>query len=282
MLNAIIIILFLVPYCRAGIFGLDDRKNFYEMPPDKQVLAKSTVAIVSKKMIKKNPNGNFTLTGNSLIKMFNFCDDENFSHESHIANCSASLIKDDVILTAAHCVPPEDIAKYVAVFNYKINANSLFGLTISSHDVVELDSHLFYQFDLPFMKIDLALIKLKSTVSYPPLKVNFDVTNILGDAVFMLGFPLGIAQKLSDNAFVLGSNWEQFSFRANLDGFSCNSGSPVFDEKTNSIIGVFVRGTGVNYYEDPKNKCNRWSLSDVSKGDWQEVNYLPLTMQSLL
>lgn len=68
----------------------------------------------------------------------------------------------------------------------------------------------------------------------------------------MIGHTLGISQKYNDAAKILNIQNDTFAFITNLDGFSCISGSPVFDHTSQKIIGIFVRGTGTNYTEDIK------------------------------
>ena len=60
----------------------------------------------------------------------------------------------------------------------------------------------------------------------------------VGMAVYTLGYPCGLPLKLADGATVLsiGSG----DFRADLDTFDGNSGSPVFDAQTHTLLGIIV------------------------------------------
>jgi V8-like Glu-specific endopeptidase len=61
-----------------------------------------------------------------------------------------------------------------------------------------------------------------------------------GSQVGTMGFPLGLPLKVTLN----GTVREVFAdyFQANLNSYSGNSGSPVFDINSGSVAGILVRG----------------------------------------
>lgn len=61
-----------------------------------------------------------------------------------------------------------------------------------------------------------------------------------GHAVYTLGHPLGLPLKLADRASVLAT--EELLFRSDLDTFTGNSGSPVFDAQTHALVGLVIEG----------------------------------------
>lgn len=70
----------------------------------------------------------------------------------------------------------------------------------------------------------------------PRLARTLDV----GAPVYTLGFPSGLPLKLADGARILSI--EGAGFRADLDTFTGNSGSPVFDARTHELLGIVVEG----------------------------------------
>ena len=61
-----------------------------------------------------------------------------------------------------------------------------------------------------------------------------------GDAVYTLGHPCGLPLKLASNASVLSAGTS--AFYTDLDTFSGNSGSPVFDAVSNALLGIVIEG----------------------------------------
>lgn len=61
-----------------------------------------------------------------------------------------------------------------------------------------------------------------------------------GRAVYTLGHPCGLPLKLADRARVLAVDGA--SFRSDLDTFTGNSGSPVFDAASHALVGLVLEG----------------------------------------
>ena len=61
-----------------------------------------------------------------------------------------------------------------------------------------------------------------------------------GRAVYTLGYPCGLPLKLADHARVLEA--EGGSFRSDLDTFTGNSGSQVFDAASHALVGMVLEG----------------------------------------
>jgi V8-like Glu-specific endopeptidase len=168
-----------------------------------------------------------------------------------MANCSAALIGEDTILTAAHCIDPKDgqtfsIENYYIVFDY-VNFTTV-DFTISSDNVFEIEKILQYEFDktLFVTGVDITTLKLKRAVTDRSiLEIDFDESYSIGSPLYLFGYPLGSPLKLSSNGEITGHTHDS-SFSHNLDAFSVNSGSPIFNADTHKIIGVHVRGLGSN------------------------------------
>ena len=61
-----------------------------------------------------------------------------------------------------------------------------------------------------------------------------------GGSVYTLGHPCGLPLKLAANASVLSADTP--AFYTDLDTFSGNSGSPVFDAATHALLGIVIEG----------------------------------------
>src|SRR5690606_21004735 len=99
----------------------------------------------------------------------------------------------------------------------------------------------------------MAMIKLTHD-SHDRENIAVDIRKKLkiNDELFMIGYPLGIYQKLVTSGNVTDVKPENVSFSHNLDSFSVNSGGPIFDKNSGKQVGVLVRGTGSNWSEKEK------------------------------
>lgn len=260
----------------AGISGPDNRQETRGrfVSPELRELSYSVPAIVENNMLIP-ASGGYRPKGYSLQEM-NYCPGIRFSGQQYLARCSSSLIGEDLVLTAAHCID-EDLKKwcseYSVVFDYAVGADEKL---IRKENVYGCKEVLYRKFDDPFGE-DLALIKLERKSERRPIVVSAEVIQVK-ENLTMIGYPMGLPQKAVDDGHVLESGPLKYSFRHNLDTFSSNSGGPVFNS-TGEQVGVLVRGTGPNFSDVPGKKCSDWGKD--SDRDYAEANTL-LHLRSLL
>lgn len=255
----------------AGIYGTDDRRDYFEITDSNiRDLARSTAHIVRKEDLNALPDGNFSLRGRSLFQT-GFCSDVAFYEQMSLGHCSASLVGDDIILTAGHCFSPfvddksMSFKNMYVIFDYRVNDASQKEIIIKKEDVFEIKELNHYEnppLERPPKKgvKDLALAKLDRKVKRRPLKFNTTFNYPLGTNLFMLGHPFGLPLKYTDNASILSLDLEKHSFHHELDAFSGNSGSPIFNMENNEIIGVLVRGESSNQARYGR-ACAEWAFA---------------------
>jgi V8-like Glu-specific endopeptidase len=278
----VLLSLFILTKIHASIVGADDRHEIGDAPLEIQDIAKSIAALVPKRAIEKLPNGNFKLLGLNYVEELNFCSDARFvNNQRLIANCSAFLIAPNKIGTAGHCIDDSmnfSIQDYYVVFDYKMSTHSNFESILSKDQVFEINKTIQREFNFPG-DIDVAVLKLKRTVeNRAPLQLSKERIK-KGEAIYILGFPFGLPMKYQDNGFVTRSESNfggKDSFTHNLDIFSVNSGSAIFREDSNQIVGILVRGSGPNYEERKEEKCNDWGGLINRKDHFGEGNYIDL------
>lgn len=270
--------LLVTTFSYASIFHEDDRRDFFEMPDEIKNVSKSSIALVPKnRLIKK---GNFYYPkAQTLKERFKTCDDTKFSDQLSLANCSGVLINSNQILTAAHCITKDMPAyaqdKYYIVFNYHYKKEEFNKLKFSEDEVFDLGQakELYYNFDRTMFKtgIDLAIYELARKPKFPSAKINLNAPK-LSDGVHVIGYPLGVAKKLSGDTPVTKLLPKTHAFQHELDTFSVNSGSPIFN-LDNEIVGVHVRGTGFNMRKYDGRDCNDWGRGKSGE-DYGEANNL--------
>jgi V8-like Glu-specific endopeptidase len=234
------------------IYGNDDRLDYNKMSTSMKTLADSVVSLWE--------SGDLTPTGDSYkLATTNFgdtvglCPAERFREQKMGAFCSGTLVGEDMIMTAGHCITDENkCADTKFVFGFAIkDAEKGAPDTISSKEVYSCKNIVKrYLGDEPGdgdddnLGADYALVKLDRAVKgHAPLSINRDAKAITqGTNLFVIGHPVGLPVKLAGGASVRTSEEHKGFFVANLDTYGGNSGSAVFNTKTNLIEGILVRG----------------------------------------
>jgi V8-like Glu-specific endopeptidase len=247
-----------------AIYGEDNRQDIYAVTnPFFVKLASSTAAMIDKSKIKDNGSTSL-ITGTPLKEMFKLCPDQRFRNQPSAANCSGTLVASDIIMTAAHCY---DLAKstcknYAWVFDYKVDHENQSSVTVSNSSIFECSEVLLKEMNLN-NGVDHALIKLKRKVSdrdYAKLRSGSKIK--LGTPLVLIGHPSGLPTKVSDEAFVL--KLLEHSFVTNVDAFSINSGSGVFNSNTGEVEGILSSGRS-DY--DGKGNCSSVKIYEMNEGN---------------
>lgn len=175
----------------------------------------------------------------SLQENINACSTERFIDQPTLMTCTGFLIGEDVLVTAGHCMVNNfDCSGFNWVFDFKNGVNK-----IPADNMYKCKKILAQeQVSLPFLgTTDYALIQLDRPVTTgKPLKFRTEGRIKKGTSVAVIGHPLGLPLKIADNAKVRGVFGK--TFKANLDTYGGNSGSPVVDAKTGIVEGILVHG----------------------------------------
>lgn len=248
------------------IYGADDRDDWWEIN-DQAVKdrARASVALFPRTKFRALPSGKLKLKSQSLGEQASLCQGERFANQVAASNCSGTLVAEDLVLTAGHCV-----AEIAGEGDKATDTRFVFGYwTTSASDPgrTEFDrSHVFTGKEVVSGKLvgpeegqeDWALIRLKTKV---PPEIAKPVTKIAkapvktGAKIYVIGYPSGLPLKYSPGAEVRDVSQPAF-FKTNLDTFGGNSGSGVYAKGTNELIGILVRGD-TDYYQDEEKGCVR-------------------------
>lgn len=235
-------------------YGQDTRTELFQHSDSKLKEMAASVAIFVHKNQVNVSGTTATLDGYSLNEMSEMgwlvngvnlpmCADELFSSQTAPGFCTGFLVREDILVTAGHCLQKAACSDTSIVFGFQMESStSLAGMT---RDNVFKCAEVIAQV-LPNQEnhyLDYAIIKLDRPTGRAGLGYAVDDQLTAQDNVAVLGYPSGLPQKIASNAFVLRNDASSPFFIANLDTFGSNSGSPVINTNTYQVEGILVRGT---------------------------------------
>lgn len=224
------------------VYQTDDRKDLWEVEdPRIRALADSTVAIIASWKLFPG-HDRIRIRTTSFAEERGLCAGEPFADQRAAADCSGVLVAPDLVLTTAHCIPDPIVCKtHSFVFGFGITKKG--GRTpagVPASEVYDCSELVDARYRGENMT-DWAVVRLDRPVrDHRPLELDRKPV-ALNTPVVVIGHPNGLPAKAAGNARVVEDAASEF-FRADLDSFGGNSGSPVFNAATGGIVGVLSRG----------------------------------------
>lgn len=269
-----------------GIYGADNRDEpALSSNPKIHQYAQATAAMVDSEILRFIPDlESYIFPTSSIGDDDDLCADEKFFNQSHIATCSGFLVKDDILITAGHCVESqEDCDSFNWVFDYT-NSSKL----LSKNNVYKCKKIISRNKKESFFSMrDYAIIQLDRKVKdRTPLKVRTSGRVKKGTPIAMLGHPTGLPLKY-DASSKVARHWNKFEkknlisrigtffkrtsyFTATVDAFAGNSGSPVINMETDEVEGILVSG-GRDYQYDFDRACTESVRIEDNDNNAEEV-----------
>lgn len=233
------------------IYGEDSRKEFSRATLSQKKLADSTAAMIPNSFLVKKWN-KFKIDAPSHEESNGVCKTERYLTQPSASICSGTLIAPDLILTAAHCYQSETLCKQAAwVFGYHESKKTPY--EVKEKEVYGCKEIVYKNFDLE-NGADFAVIKLDRKVKgHSPVKLRASGSPEVKTKLVLIGHPNGLPTKIADDAWI--TEIQGNVLMTNVDAYSGNSGSGVFNADTEFLEGVLSHGKE-DYEENVELTCN--------------------------
>jgi hypothetical protein len=255
----------------SAIYGTDNRE-FISSKTDKKIkeLSSSVAMIVQKELVTSRwPISQISADLLSDKKNLNLCVDQKFASHHSLNSCTGLLIAPDLVASAGHCFMSEDDCRNKSIIFEVLEKNeNEAGYKILKKQVYECKEIVKSAFDDSYN--DFAVIRLKKRIfDRTPLRLRRNGEISTTDKVFMIGHPLGLPQVLTSIAKVIETSEVHF-FKATLDSFEGNSGSPVFNARTLEVEGILVRGED-DFVQTDEAQCLKYKTFEEASGKGESV-----------
>ena len=226
-------------------FYSDERLELFEIsiaPVRKNAL--SVAAVCMKFDLLSESSGYFKLKVKTYGPTFNLCESELFYNQPAATGpmCTGVLVDEDVIVTAAHFANEKNVTDLRFVFDY-VMQNPIRPVGQIPADNIYSGVEILQRIHHP--ERDMMLVKLDRKVTGREIARLSKRNIFLKQPVYVIGHPCGLPLKCAPGASI--DDFTDSYFRADLDVYSGNSGSPVFCAETHELIGIVSRAKSADF-----------------------------------
>lgn len=254
-----------------GIYGDDHRREPFELE-DKSLglFAQSSVALIPEENMHLD-GGSYRLSAQTYGKEYQLCPSERFFEQQTPAFCSGTMVTEDIVLTAGHCLETLEACKKTKfVFGYSLHEAGKLPREIPAKDVFSCREILAREEENDFNPeygVDYALVRLDRPARHRAfVPMNATGGPKPGDSLFTFGYPAGLPLKFVINGKV--RNPGKNLFQTNLDTYGGNSGSAVMNLATRELEGILIRGDYDFEYTNQNCYVSKRCDDDGCQGEW--------------
>ena len=204
--------------------------------------ARCVAAAIPVDMLAPSPGAGFKLQNYPTFqKRAILCADEPYSDQPAAADFTAFVVNDSTLITAGHCLDATMLSRYYYVFDYIMDAQHQAPQYFAETNVFTATKIIPY-YD-PANDQDVCIIRVNKKIDtrrIPALSPQSAINN--SNTYYVIGTPGGIPFKLAGKAKIM-ENTSPAYFLLNSDTYKGNSGSPVFNMRTDTIEGLLISGT---------------------------------------
>jgi hypothetical protein len=258
----------------AVVYGEDDRMEPYAHPSAvHRAVATSAIAVeIRASIVDESDPSNVRLDyTRTLGEAKTLCAGEPFEGQIEPGECSGTLIDEQHILTAGHCVDAvEDCdGTLVWVLGFFYESPGVLA-PLTSDDVYRCRRVLAYIDD---DVVDHAVIQLdRPVIGHTPAVVRPVPGDLpIGTSLTLIGHPNGIPVKIASGGEVTTTDGSGLSLQATLDAFSGNSGSGVFDD-AGELVAILTAGMDDYVASGSCNVVN--TIDPPPTDDGEELTYV--------
>lgn len=193
-------------------------------------------------MLSPTPGGRFKLQNYPTFqKQANLCAEEPYSNQPAAAGFTVFAVNDSTLITAGHCLDSNMLKRYYFVFDYIMDTQHQAPQYFAEANVF-IATKIIPYYD-PAHNQDVCIIRVNKKIDprrIAALSQQSAVNN--SNTYYVIGTPGGIPFKLAGKAKIM-ENTNPAYFLLNCDTYDGNSGSPVFNTRTDTIEGLLISGT---------------------------------------
>jgi hypothetical protein len=255
---------------KGDVWGDDDRKERFEIESAPlRAAAHSSAATFRLTKLQHDAADTWSVASVSTLgEREDLCDDQRFVSQPAAASCSATLIADDIMVSAGHCFDSRPCTEIAIVFDFAYATRPTDPMAIVNDipaaNVYTCAEMLATRYEVDYdtsRGVDYAVFRLDRNVTgRVPVQVNWGDPLAKGKPAYVIGHPTGLPQKLAAGV-ILDATANPDFISHDADVFSGNSGGGLFDAN-GALIGIHDHSAGKRYVPDDARGCNVVAVCD--------------------